>query len=325
MQIKQIIDVIDKHNKFLVSSHINMEGDALCSQLAMQQLLRNLKKEVQIMDSDPVPEHFMFLPHAGDVSNDLDKAMDFEVALVLDCPNLKRIGRVQELVTPDKFIVNIDHHISNESFGRINWVDPQASSVGEMLYAFYREAKVEISKDVALYLYIAILTDTGSFNYDNTSPATHEIAARLLALGIKPGQVAEKIYEQRTLADIRLLTLILSSLKLNQTQEVAYMDITRKMLAETGADITKTDNAVNYARSIDTVKVAIIFREGIGGKDGVGISLRSKGDVDVNKIASFFGGGGHKKAAGCLVKGKLEDVKRRILDKAEELLKLQKS
>jgi len=266
-----------------------------------------------------VPEHYAFLPGASEVSNKIDKNIDFEAIIILDCPTMKRIGKVNDLVTKDKFKINIDHHISNEKFGDANWVDPNASSAGEMVYRLFKEMEVAITKETALSLYIAILTDTGSFNYDNTSSVTHEIVSELLGYGLDPATVSESVYEKKTLSDIKFLGMVLSTIKMKERGDAAYLEITQKMMKDTGSTAAKSEGFVNYARSIDTVKVAVIFREESGGK--INVSFRSKGDVDVNKIASFFGGGGHIRASGCVLNMSLADAKRQVLAKVEEVLR----
>ena len=316
--MKKVLAAIKKYNKFLVTAHVNLEGDSLGSQLAMKALLESLGKTAFLIDNDAVPEHYKFLPQAGAVANKLKKGEDFDAAIVLDCPTLKRIGSVRGLLSKGKFIINVDHHISNEKFGDVNWVDPDASSAGEMVYKIFKGMGVKLTKGSALCLYIAILTDTGSFNYDNTSSVTHEIAGELLGYGLDPASVSERVYERRSISDIKFLGLVLSTIKMNSHGDVAYLEITDKMLKDTGADLMKSEGFVNYARSIDKVRVAAIFKEDNG---KVNVSFRSKGDVDVNKIASAFGGGGHVKASGCIVDGSLGEVEKKVLDKVEEVLR----
>lgn len=323
--MKEVIKAISENNKFLITAHINLEGDSLGSQLAMKELLISMGKKAYILDSDAVPDHYKFLPKADEVSNDLDKVEPFDAAIVLDCPTLKRTGRVSKVIKENaKVVINVDHHISNEKFGDINWVDPNASSAGEMVYRLYKETGAKLTKEAALSLYIAILTDTGSFNYDNTSSVTHEIAGELLGYGLDPALVSESVYERRSLEDIRLLALVLDTLKVNKDGNVAYLEVTRDMLNKTGADIAKSEGLINYARSIDKVKVAVLFKEDLKEENRINISFRSKGNgeiIDVNKIASVFGGGGHMRASGCVIMGSLEEAKKKVLAEAEKEIK----
>lgn len=318
--MQKVIEAIRKHSRFLVSAHVNPEGDSLCSQLAMKQLLSTMGKTAYIVNNDPVPEHYKFLPKVDEISTDLNKTRSFDAAVVLDCPNLKRIGNVAGILSKHVEIINIDHHISNENFGNVNWIDSSASSAGEMVYRLYKEMDVPLTREIALCLYIAILTDTGNFNYDNTSRLTHEIAGELLGYGLDPATVSESVYERRSLQDIRFLGMVLSTLKVNRAGDVAYLEMTRKMIDQTGADVFKSEGFINYARSIDGVKIAILFKEDPKEDNKINISFRSKGEVDVNGIASFFGGGGHMKASGCMIDGTLADVEARVLDKVEETL-----
>jgi bifunctional oligoribonuclease and PAP phosphatase NrnA len=277
--MRQAIEAIRNNKKFLITAHVNLEGDALGSQLAMKELLIGMGKEAFILDSDPVPEHYRFLPKADEVSNNLDQVEDFDIAIVLDCPTLKRTGRVKEILEKKaKPVINIDHHISNEGFGKINWVDPQASSAGEMVYRLFKATEAKLTKEVALSLYIAILTDTGSFNYDNTSRVTHEIAGELLGYGLDPAIVSESVYERRSVENIKLLSLVLSTLKVNKNGTIAYLEVTKEMLENTGADISKSEDLINFARSVDKVKVAVLFKEDLKDKNRISVSFRSKGN-----------------------------------------------
>ena len=319
--MRQVIEAIKGHKRFLITAHVNLEGDSIGSQLAMRELLKAMGKEALILDSDPVPTHYKFLPKTDEILNDIEKAGPFDAAVVLDCPTLKRTGRVKEWISKGVFIINIDHHVSNEKFGAVNWIDAQASSAGEMVWRLYKEAGLPITKEAALCLYIAILTDTGSFNYDNTSRVTHEIAGELLGYGLEPALISENVYERRSVEDIKLLGLVLSSLRLNKNSDVAFLEITNEMVASAGADVSKAEGFVNYARSIENVKVAALFREDLKEPGKINVSFRSKGDIDVNKIASHFSGGGHVRASGCVMQGKLKEVEAKVLAKIEEVLK----
>ncbi len=317
--MQQVIQAIKKHKRFLVAAHVNPEGDSLCSQLAMKELLHILGKTAFIVNHDHVPEHYKFLPKADEISTDLKKKLDFDAVLILDCPTLKRIGAVKGLIPAGTPVINIDHHISSEKFGDVNWVDPNASSTGEMVYRIYKEMEIPLTREIALCLYIAILTDTGNFNYDNTSRLTHEIAGELLGYGLEPAAVSESVYEQRTMEDIRFLGMVLSTLKVNKAGDVAYLEITRQMIKDTGADMAKAEGFINYARSIVGVKIAMVFKEDLKDENRINVSFRSKGNIDVNGIAAHFGGGGHTKASGCSLAGNLAEVEARVLNKVEEI------
>jgi len=320
--IEKVTQAIKKYNTFLITSHMNPEGDSLGSQLAVAQLLKGMGKEFAIVDHDKVPGHYRFLPHADLIGQkSCLKGRRFEAALVLDCPSLARTGSIKSAVKRSGCVINVDHHVSNENFGKVNWVEKNTSSAGEMVYKLYKEMNRRITKEAALYLYIAILTDTGSFNYSNTSGATHEIVSELLGYGIEPYDISKRIYGNKTYADIKLLGRALSGLKLVPGGRIAYIVVRKKLFRETGTKSSSCENFISFARSIRGVRVAVFFREDIKKKNVFHVSFRSTMNADVNKIASSFGGGGHKSAAGCTLRGGFEEVKRKVLKRASDALK----
>jgi len=320
-EIQRTKEAIKKLKSFIITAHINPEGDSLGSQLAVANLLKALGKEFIIFNHDKVPSHYQFLPEANLISNKPDiKNKKFDALLVVDCPNLRRTGKVRKMAGSVGTIINIDHHLSNERFGDVNWVEKNASCVGEMIYELFKAFDCEITKTVALYLYIAILTDTGSFNYTNTSGATHEIVSELLGYGIEPYNISKKVYENKTLGELKLLGKVLSDIKVVQGGKVAYIIVRKKLLKSTNTKSSSCENFVNFARSVKGVKVAAFFRESMDKKGKFHVSFRSSGDADVNKVASHFGGGGHKTASGCVVYGRIESVKNRILKRIKHEL-----
>ena len=310
-----IAKALKRFKNYLITSHVNPEPDALGSELAVYELLKKLGKKASVVNSEPVSEHYRFMEGVDIIKQRPDKNARFDAAVVVDCPNLKRTGKVNAFLKDIKYIINIDHHISNENFGNVNVVKPDASSAAEIVYEIYRKRNIRISKKVALYIYMAILTDTGSFNYSNTSGVTHAVVSELLGYGIKPDSVSSLVYENKKFADLKLLGEVLSSLTLVLNNKVAYMVCTNEMIRKTGSSVTATENFVNFARSVRGVKVAVLFREEPGKKGLFKISLRSKGAVSVNKIALYFEGGGHKHAAGCVVAGSFPEVKKKLLEK----------
>ena len=212
------------------------------------------------------------------------------------------------------------HHPGNEKFGSINWAEKGASSAGEMVYRIFKAARCKITRQTALYLYIAILTDTGSFNYSNASAATHEIASELLGYGIEPYDVSKSIYENKSLASLKLLGEALSGLKVTAGGKVAYMVVGSNLFRQTKTGPSDCENFVNCARSVRGVEAAVFFREDSGKKGLFHVSFRSGKNVDVNRIATSFGGGGHKSASGCVVQGMFVDVKRKVLKRVRDEL-----
>jgi len=316
MSAERMLEAIKRGRRFLISSHMNLEGDSLGSELAAAYLLKKLRKSCFICNATPIPRIYNFLPSLDLVKTSPEKIRDFDTALILDCSDIERIGRVKDLIAKDKVILNIDHHPDNNNFGAVNWVNPKASAVGEILYELFQKSGVKLNKDTALCLYIAILTDTGGFRYENTTTKTHMIAGRLLEYGIKPNAIFSRIYEAYQLARMKLLSRALAGLKLNNKSKIAWMSVSENMLRETGATTEDSDGFIELVRSIEGVEVAIFFQE--IEKNKVKVGFRSKGKIDVSEIAHSWGGGGHFAASGCTLKGKLGEVEKKVLKKVSE-------
>ena len=322
MGIKEIAEAIKKYDNYLITSHVNAEGDAIGSELALFYLIKQLGKNAVLVNNDPVPDRYRFLPGSGKliVTTNNDKAKDYENAIVVDCPTMERSGKITSLLQRAKIKINIDHHVSNENFGDFNWVAPDASSCGEMIFNLYKEMKLSINEEVATMLYVAILTDTGSFRYNSTTRNTHRVVGELLKSGIKPAKIYEKIYETNTIGDIELLAKALSTIKVTGNGKIAYMYVTKKMLDDTNTTADRTDGFVNFARSIGGSEISLFFREGTSDPQEINVGFRSKDRANVNVLASKFGGGGHPKASGCSLKGPLLEVIAKVLKTAEEFL-----
>ena len=302
-------ELIRHHKRFLLTSHINMEGDSLGSQLALKGLLEKLGKRVEVVCDGGTPKAYRFLPGASSVRE--KPSFSYEAAFVLDCPLLARIGRIQRFIDLKKPLCVIDHHISNEYFGTINWVEPKAAAVGEMIYDLFRYVKVKIDKDDATNLYVSIVTDTGSFRYSNTTEAVHRVVADLITLGVEPAKVSSQIYETQSLKSRRLLAEVLQTLQVDPRGDVAWLKVTQAMLRRWGARAEETEGFVDFARSIAGVKVAFFLRE--SGSHQTKVSLRAKAGADVNRIAKHFGGGGHRAASGCVIPLPMKETEKQLL------------
>ncbi|MBN1794687.1 MAG: bifunctional oligoribonuclease/PAP phosphatase NrnA [Candidatus Omnitrophica bacterium] len=306
MPLKEAVQALTERDTFVISSHVNLEGDAVGAQLAFFLLLQKMGKKAYLLNGEPIPEQFRFLPYverAGVSPGDIPHA---EASIVLDCPTLDRTGPIQGFLGTFPCIVNIDHHISNQYFGSVNWVEGDRSSVGEMIYLLYQEIGIEVCREAALCMYVSIATDTGNFSYSNTSAQTHIIAAELIKRGLQPELIHNKLRGQVGVEDIRALAEVLCTLSVTADGSVAYLYLSRKTLEETGTKMVNSEYYVDYARFIKGVKVGVFFRENDDGI--VKVSLRSKGDLDVNRIAQLFGGGGHAAASGCELRGTLREA-----------------
>jgi bifunctional oligoribonuclease and PAP phosphatase NrnA len=321
MDIINVVKLIqDKNNKsFLVSSHQNMEGDAIGSMLALAELLQAAGKKVILLPPENMPDAYKFLPGASKVKLKKDlSGIKYDVACLVDCTDLDRLGKVKSGIYLTRPIINIDHHISNANFGSVNWVDPKMSCSGEQIYHLFKKMSLPINKKAALYMYIAILTDTGSFRYSNTTAMTHEIAAELITLGVNPTDVYRKIYEEASFYSLSLLSSVLSTLKTASNGRIAWIRITRNMLKKYSSSLDDTQDFVNFPRAMKGVKISIAFKE--VEKGIVEASFRSNDGFDVNKIARHFGGGGHTSASGCTLKGTMGEIEKAVLVKAKASL-----
>jgi len=315
MSKQQVLEAIKKHKTFLIAAHINPEGDSIASQLALQRLLSAMGKEAHIVNADKVPANLLFLPHVDTIKTmpDIsDEHRDFEAAVIIDCPNKDRTGSVQELLD-GKYIINIDHHISNKNFGDANWVETEFSSAGEMIYDLFKACGAEIDAETALELYVAIMTDTGSFRYANTSPKTHEIASELLRFNLDPAHIYQAIYESKPFEVFKLLALALKNLKRSPDGKYVWFYVTFDMLKENHLKPENTEDFIALVRMIEGAEVVGFLRE-LESANAVKVSLRSKSNIDVNKIAKVFGGGGHPAASGCLIEKKVSEAEKLLYE-----------
>lgn len=308
----RIIEEIKRNKTFLIASHINPEGDAIGSALALAISLNNIGKKVTVFNQDPIPRNLQFLPMSEEIIHEIDRSLSFDVAFVLDCGDLDRVGKEIERIRKIRKIINIDHHITNSRFGDVRLVDSQSSSTAELIYALLKDIPIKITYKIALNIYTAILTDTGAFCNSNTTEVAFHIASEMVRIGVNPSNVAEKIYQEMPVSRLRLLGLVLNTLDILDNGRIASVVATLSMLKKTGATPELTEDIVNYPRSILGVKVAVLFRE--VSKNYYKISFRSNKDADVADIAREFGGGGHPNASGGNIEGSLSEVQGKVFE-----------
>jgi phosphoesterase RecJ-like protein len=237
----------------------------------------------------------------------------YDCFAILDCSGLVRCGRVAELLVPGASILNIDHHVSNEKFGHVNWIGASVSSTAEMVYRLYRALAVPLTVDTATLLYAGMLTDTGSFHYTNTSRQTHEAVADLLKCGVDPSRVYGNIYENIPFSDMRLFADILQTIQRDASGKIAWFAIPARLLAGRTVYFDLSERLLSFARAIKGVEVAVLFRQGLKNKKEIRVNFRSQGAVNVNAIAQGFGGGGHRTASGATVTGGFDGTIRRVI------------
>ena len=303
-----ILRVFDQHQSFALSTHVNPDGDALGSELALYSFLQDLGKQVEIFNTDAPPKNYSFLPFYDAILP--AKAFQNnspEVLVVLDSGVLKRIGGyLSRSLVPTTAIVNIDHHSAAEHFGDYNLVETDASSTSEIIYRLIRHHGTAIGKERALCLYTGIMFDTGCFRYSNSTPASHRVAADLIQEGIAVDKVYRAVYETSPIETILLLSEVFQTIGTTPDGKIGWLYATQEMFRKTGTSRDDVDGFINHIRSVDTVEVAILASEQKHGESKV--SLRSKSSVDVGEIASVFGGGGHQRAAGCEIDAPCEEA-----------------
>ena len=293
--------------------------------LALGLALGKLDKKTTLYNRSPIPAVYRFLPSVERIVRHIKKANTYDVAIVLDCGDLSRIGEASETVRRIPCIINIDHHVSNTRFGNIQLIDTDACATSEIVYRLIKALDAPMDKAIGTALYTGILTDTGSFRFSNTNQAAFAISREMTALGVEPHTVAQRVFGTYSLERIKLLNLALDSIEISANGKLSIMTVTRSMLEQTGTQPEDVDGLINYARRIQDVKVAALILEqknsggSIKGRRRYHVSLRSDGTVDVASIAGLFGGGGHTSAAGFQVETTLAELKSEIIHLAENL------
>lgn len=322
----QIKEIINNNNSFLISTHVNPDADAIGSELAFYLLLKRIGKEVYIINNNSTPYNLEFLDKDSVIKKYNKEVHDeiinnVDVIVVLDLNHLSRIVRMEESVrNSGKLFLCIDHHQNPENFSENMFIDDSYSSTGEIIFDFIKETKLtKLDYELALPIYTAIMTDTGSFRFERTTPALHRKTAELLEAGVNPKEVFTEVYDNGKIGKLKLLGEALVSLSTNSTGEVGYIIITQEILKKTGADEADVDGFVNYCLATKDSKIGILFFELT---NGLKISFRSKTEIPVNKLAGEFGGGGHFHAAGArLFNVKLDDYVKKVVAEAEKYIK----
>lgn len=315
-----VTEVLLNAQRPIICGHVQPDGDSLGSVLALGIALQAKGKEVTIVSSDPLPDLYDFLPGIKEVVVGSVPEKDYDLMVVLDCSVPERLGStITPLVNSGLPVVVIDHHVNNQPFGNYNYVQSTAAATGEIIIDLLEQLGIPLNLDLAINLYTAIVTDTGSFRYENTTPETHVKIARLLECGVPVSLLSNLIFGERPLKSIRLLVVALNNLEVSECGRIAWISIERKKIEAMGAADQHVEGLINYPRKIKGVELAISFRE--MDENRVKVSFRSKYTVDVNVLAKKFGGGGHVRASGCTIEGKLWDVKEAVIKEAKELFR----
>jgi phosphoesterase RecJ-like protein len=275
----------------------------------MAYALRQLGKSVSLVDKDATPPQFQTFPGVGDIQVSPTVQGQFDAAIVMECGDLSRTG-VEGF--EKYFLINIDHHPGNRMFGALNWFDEGAAACGEMVFDLIDALGVPLTPEIATHVYLAILTDTGGFHFSHITPRTFEICRRCTEAGAEPEAIARAVYDSCTMGRLRLMGAVLHNLELEGGGRAALANLSLALLQQAGATHEDADGLINIPLTVKDIEAVAFFKE--ISADSYRISMRSKGDVDVNRVANRFGGGGHKNAAGCTLNGAYPEVRKRLLE-----------
>ena len=299
-------ELLSSAQQVLVMGHRNPEGDCIASTVAMGLICDRLGLAVTLYNDDPVPENLLAMPGSDRLVDKVETGTTFDLAVVVDCGALDRIGRGTSLLEGLP-ILNLDHHVTNTFFGHVNLVRPEASSATEVVHELGEQLGLAMDPSLAEVIYWGVLTDTGSFHYSNATAKAFHLAGDLVSRGVDPWAVSSYLYENQPIARLRLLAAALQTLEVGPPGTYASIVLSEETFRLTGAGSDLTDGLINYPRSLRGVEIAVQFRE--IERHHYKISLRSKGAIDVGALASRFGGGGHRNASGLELRGTLEEVK----------------
>ena len=299
----ELVERIKQGTRFVIASHQRPDGDAIGSAMAMALALKAIGKEATVV-TDGIPAAFLQpFPAVDTIRITPEITESYDAALIMECSELARTGVKGLDRSP---VINIDHHPGNTGYGAINWVDEAAAACGEMAFTLIEALGAPLTEDVATHIYLAVLTDTGSFHFSHLTPRTYEIAKRCVEAGADPGWIARTHYDSNTLARVRIFGAVMNGMVIVDEGRIALLSITRQTMDDLGGTNDDLEGLINFPLTVKDIEAVAFFKE-IGDNDWR-VSLRSKGAVDVGAIARWHGGGGHTNAAGCSARGPLDDV-----------------
>jgi phosphoesterase RecJ-like protein len=314
-ELARIVEAVRARQRFVLSSHSRPDGDSIGSQLAMLYALQQMGKEAIAVNADPASPPLMAFPGVRDIRIAPSVDGNFEAAIIMECGDLKRTG-VSGLER--YFVINIDHHPGNTGYGQINWFDASAAACAEMVYDVVRALGVPLTREIATHVYLAILTDTGSFHYSGISPRTFEICRECLEAGVDPVMVARNVYDSNNMGRLKLFGAVLGAMQIDQSGRIAIVYVDHEMARAAGGTYEDTEGLVNLPLTVKEIEAVVFFKQDKA--DQYRVSLRSKGEVDINAIAKEYGGGGHKNASGCTITGPIEQLQKTIVEKIEKAI-----
>jgi|SRR5690349_10648889 len=320
-ELQRIVDAIRSRQRFVISSHSRPDGDSIGSQLAAAYALRALGKQVTIVNADAAPPPLMQFPGVADIQ--IAPRVEEEpgpdaAAIIMECGDLARTG---VLGLERFFVINIDHHPGNTGYGALNWFDSSAAACAELVYELVKALPVPLSREIATHIYLAILTDTGSFHYSSISTRTFAICGEALEAGVDPVLVARNVYDSNNMGRLKLFGAVLSAMQIDQSGQIAIVYLDHEMARQAGGTYDDTEGLINLPLTVKEIQGVVFFKQSEG--DQYRVSMRSKGDIDIGAVAKEFGGGGHKNAAGCTVTGPIDALQKMFIEKIEQAIELQ--
>lgn len=314
-EFQQIVAAIHQRQRFVVSSHARPDGDSIGSQLAFAYAARALGKEVTVVNRDAAPPPLMAFPGVSAITIADAVSGDFDAAVIMECGDLARPG-VAGLER--QFLINIDHHPGNTGYGDINWFDSSAAACGEMVFDLVGALGVPLTREIATHIYLAILTDTGSFHYSSISPRTFDICRQTLEAGVDAVAVARSVYDSNNMGRLKLFGAVLSAMQIDPSGRIAIVYLDHEMARAAGGTYEDTEGLINLPLTVKEIQAVVFFKQNDG--DEYRVSMRSKGEIDIGSVAKSFGGGGHKNAAGCTVTGPIDVLQKLFLEKIEQAI-----
>lgn len=317
MSLHEVIEYIDSVEKIAITFHVSPDGDATGSVLSLLQGLRNYGKKAYVISKDKPSDNLGFLPYIQEITGEIVKPTEgTDCVIVLDCGNTQRISA--DIENFKGKVLNIDHHLSNDMYGDINYVDTNASATCEIVHDLLSAMKINIDENIATTLYTGIVTDTGSFRFSNATKKTHNIAGELITSGIKHDSIHRDLFDNKSFEKLKLTGKVLDAMELVCNGKIVIMKLTKEMLALIDTEKEDTGDLVSFGNKVSGTEGCILLKES---DEGIKISFRSKDTLDVRKIAEMFGGGGHTKAAGAKIVGvSIEEAKAMIIEKLEKEL-----
>ncbi|MFA5793626.1 MAG: bifunctional oligoribonuclease/PAP phosphatase NrnA [Candidatus Brocadiia bacterium] len=325
---KEILDVIRKNKRFLITTHARCDGDALGSELALAQMLRLMKKSASIINTGGTPKELLFMPWVKKVRQfkpGTKLNSNYDVIIVLDSGGLDRLEElaepIKELIRKGTIVINIDHHQENDLFGDINWTDPSRAASGEIVYQIILASGVKIDKNMATNIYVSLDTDTGHFVFSSTTPESHYIAGEMIKKGIDLSYIFNSMHANKSIPGTRLYIDCLERIKLDFNNQIAWSVLTRQMYKKFKTEPADSQEYLSVLRAIKDVKVALLFRESHDNPLKIKLSVRAKPPINADRLMAHFGGGGHNRAAGATLKPPMDKAIKKVIEYIKGVLK----